>query len=131
MLSGTPPAGPTALKVAQSSATALTLRWKDNANNESGFKILRSSDGTVFKQINAIAANLTTYVNGKLKTGTHYWYRVIAFNAAGDSKRSNTAEGTPTFRGWGDGCAAEGTNSTCTLTLDGDKQVTADWVDNS
>ena len=42
-----------------------------------------------------------------------------------------TAEGTPTFRGWGDGCAAEGTNSTCTLTLDGDKQVTADWVDNS
>src|SRR5437660_9620422 len=83
MLSGTPPAGPTALKVAQSSATALTLRWKDNANNESGFKILRSIDGTLFRQINAIAANLTSYVNGKLKTGTHYWYRVIAFNAAG------------------------------------------------
>ena len=90
------PAAPTNLKCVASSSTALTLQWTDNAGNETGYAVFRSADGANFSQINTIGANETTYVNGKLKTGTHYWYRVAAVNAAGQSKTSKTAEGIPT-----------------------------------
>ena len=90
------PAAPTNLKVVASSSTALTLQWKDNAKNETGFAILLSTDGATFKQVNTIGANITSYVKGKLKTGVHYWLRVAAVNAAGQSKTTKTAEGIPT-----------------------------------
>src|SRR4051794_18809475 len=95
LLSASLPAAPTNLKCVGRSTTALTLQWVDHAGNETGFNIYRSADGTVFKKINSIGANITTYINGKLKTGAHYWYRVRAFNSAGESKATKTAEGVP------------------------------------
>src|SRR5262249_52503263 len=40
-----PPAAPSGLVAVASSATKVTLSWKDNSSNESGFGIQRSSNG--------------------------------------------------------------------------------------
>lgn len=76
---------------AQSDAT-LTLNWTDNSNNEDGFAIERAAASTgPWTEIVRVAANVTTYQNTGLARGTVYHYRVRAFNAAGVSLYSNTA----------------------------------------
>jgi hypothetical protein len=89
------PAAPAALKALPTSATAIKLSWTDKASNESGFKIERGTDGTTFKQLNVIGPNETIYRSGKLTTGRKYYFRVRAFNDAGNSAYSNVAKGTP------------------------------------
>ena len=66
------------------SGAQLTLSWKDNSNNETGFKIERSLDGTTFSQIAAVGANTVSYTNTGLADATRYHYRVRAYNAAGN-----------------------------------------------
>lgn len=73
--------------------TKFTLTWNDNSTNETGFRIERSRDGTTWAQIAETAANVTSYVDAGLSPGA-YWYRLRAFNAAGNSGYSNTAHGT-------------------------------------
>jgi hypothetical protein len=86
---------PTTLKVRPNSSTALLLVWIDNATSETGYAIDKSVDGVNFKTINTIGPNITSYVNGKLQTGVHYWFRVRAFDDAGHSVSSHSAEGIP------------------------------------
>src|SRR4051794_26103193 len=81
---------PTTLKCTGTSTKAVQLAWKDNATKETGYAIFRSTDGINFKQINTTGPNVTTYLNGKLVKGTHYYFRVRAFNAKGVSLFSNT-----------------------------------------
>jgi len=88
-----PPAAPSALS-ATAGKRKITLSWSDNSNNESGFKIERSTDGVNFSQIATTGANTTSYTNSSLTTGTTYHYRVRAYNDAGDSAYSNTATAT-------------------------------------
>jgi hypothetical protein len=66
-------------------APSLSLSWTDNSNNESGFRIERSSAGTSFTQIATVAANVTTYLDAGLANSTAYSYRVCAYNSAGNS----------------------------------------------
>ena len=61
------------------------------SNNESGYKIERSTDGVNYSQITTVSANIVTYSNSGLTSGTTYHYRVRAYNANGDSPYSNTA----------------------------------------
>lgn len=73
---------------------ALNLTWTDNADNETGFLVERSTNGTDFSQIADIAPNSQAFTdNDNLSHGTGYWYRVRAYNAAGNSGYSNTASG--------------------------------------
>src|SRR5439155_7382336 len=65
--------------------------WNDNSNNETGFKIERSSDGTNFTQIATAAAGATSYSDTGLASSTTYYYRVRATNSVGDSPYSSTA----------------------------------------
>lgn len=67
----------------------LVLTWNDNSNNETGFKIYRSttSAGT-FILIDSILANVTTYTNLNLASG-NYCYKVKAYNSVGLSGYSN------------------------------------------
>ncbi|MGH9661721.1 MAG: PKD domain-containing protein, partial [Bryobacteraceae bacterium] len=68
-----------------------TLRWTDNANNETGFQIERAPAGTSnFSQVGVVGANVTTFTQTAPK-GT-YLYRVRAYNAGGTSAYSNTAQ---------------------------------------
>jgi hypothetical protein len=92
--SGSPPAAPTALGATVVSSSQINLNWNDNASNETGFKIERSTDGVNFSQIATAGANATSYSNSGLAASTTYTYRVRAYNGGGDSAYSNPAAGT-------------------------------------
>jgi hypothetical protein len=85
------PAAPTNLAATVQAGPQVRLTWRDNANNESGFKVERCSfptGGTLctnFAQIAAPAPNTTSYVDATVTGGNSYRYRVAAFNAAGTS----------------------------------------------
>ena len=85
------PAAPTNLIVTTRNATSVTLGWNDRSNNEQGFYIERSPNGTTgWTQVGSTAANTATFRNTGLTTRTTYSYRVRAYNAAGTSAYSNT-----------------------------------------
>ena len=63
------------------SSSQINLSWTDNASNETGFRIERSSDGTSFTEISTVGSNVTTYADTGLSASTQYWYRVRAYNA--------------------------------------------------
>jgi len=87
-----PPAAPSGLKATALSRSVIRLTWTDNASNEAGFQIERSTNGSTFVQIATTGADTTTYSSGGLKRSTTYYYRVRAFNTAGDSAYSDTAD---------------------------------------
>jgi len=73
------------------SKTQIKLVWADLANNETGFKIERSTDGASFVQVGTVGANVTSFVSTGLQGNKVYYYRVRASNSDGDSAYSNTA----------------------------------------
>jgi hypothetical protein len=84
------PLSPTGLTAALQTGPKVSLTWQDNATNESGFVVERSSDsGVTFSQVGtAPARNKTgtvTFVDGTVALGSTYQYRVSAVNAAGRS----------------------------------------------
>jgi hypothetical protein len=89
-----PPAAPSNLTATAVSSTEIDLAWTDNSANETGFKIERSTNGTSFTQIATVSANVGSYSNAGLTKNKTYYYRVRAYNAAGNSAYSNTASAT-------------------------------------
>jgi Fibronectin type III domain. len=74
------------------SSSEIDLSWTDNSDNETEFKIERSTDaGVTFTEIATVGADVTTYPDTGLTPLTTYSYRVRASNSAGDSAYSNTA----------------------------------------
>jgi hypothetical protein len=90
------PDAPSGLGVGALSTSEIGLSWTDNANDESGFKIERKTDlGGSYSHIVTVAANVGSYADDGLHDGTSYDYRVLAFNAAGDSAPSEDNATTP------------------------------------
>ncbi|MBA3323690.1 MAG: fibronectin type III domain-containing protein [Pyrinomonadaceae bacterium] len=85
----TPPAAPTNLVGTSVSANQINLQWTDNSNNETGFRIERSTDGIAFPLIDTVGQNITSYSGAGLTAGTFYYYRVRAYNAQGNSAYTN------------------------------------------
>ncbi len=84
-LVGPVPAAPATL-LAASDATAINLTWVDRSSDETGFRLERQSiAGGTWSTLATVAANLTSYRDPTASPGTHYGYRVTAFNAAGDA----------------------------------------------
>ena len=71
--------------------SSLVLSWADNANNETGYSVERSTDGRSFAQIAQAGANTGAWTDTALNSGTTYYYRVRAFNGSGSSAYSNVA----------------------------------------
>ncbi|UCF93130.1 MAG: multicopper oxidase domain-containing protein [Desulfobacterales bacterium] len=100
------PAAPTNLTAAIATASQVNLTWTDNATNENGFVIQRSTNGGAFGQIGtAPARNNTgsvTFADTTVVLGNTYTYRVAAVNGAGLSAFATSAAitvaapGTPT-----------------------------------
>jgi FtsP/CotA-like multicopper oxidase with cupredoxin domain len=91
------PAAPTSLTATVQAGPQVRLAWHDNAVNESGFLVERSSNGgaTFTTLATAPARNNTgntPYVDTTVTQGASYLYRVTAVNLAGSSATSNTAE---------------------------------------
>jgi N-acetyl-anhydromuramyl-L-alanine amidase AmpD len=116
------PSAPSTLAVAVVSSTSLKLTWKDNSSIETGTKIERSTSSTSgFTQIATVGANVVTYTAGSLASGTKYYFRVRAYNAAGNSGYSNTGSGTTK-----DTIPAGPTSLTATATSS--SQINLAWV---
>ena len=88
------PADPTNLSATAASSTEIDLNWTDNSNNDEGFKISRSTDGVKFGDIDSSPVNTPSYKDKTVVSGKKYYYRVRAWNSAGFSSYSNTANAT-------------------------------------
>lgn len=122
------PVAPSNLVADAVSSSQIDLSWQDNSDNEAGFKIERKtgSAGT-YSQIDTVAADVTSYSDLTVSPNTTYFYRVRAFNSAGNSGYSNedsaTTPGTP-----GNPPAAP---SNLRLTVNTSSRITLNWDDNS
>jgi hypothetical protein len=86
------PAAPSNLSANTISSNEIDLFWADNSDNETEFKIERSTDaGITFTEIATVGANATAFPDAGLSPLTAYTYRLRASNLAGDSDYSNTA----------------------------------------
>jgi formylglycine-generating enzyme required for sulfatase activity len=92
-----PLAAPSNLRAEAVSSRQINLTWDDNSNNEDGFKVERKTGaGGVWSEIRQTIADITSYGNSGLASNTTYYYRVLCFNAGGNSAYSNEASATTT-----------------------------------
>lgn len=80
------PDAPLNLSVRTVSSSQIDLTWQDSANNETGFKIQRSTDGgTNFEEIATLPSNATSFTVSGLAASTVCIFRVFAYNLSGNS----------------------------------------------
>ena len=95
---GTSPNAPSGLGAIPESATSVRLTWTDNAANETGYHLDRATDEgftqNVITQDLATSPNAFTDTASGLAPGGTFYYRLRAYNSAGDSDNSNTASVT-------------------------------------
>ena len=118
----TAPDAPGSLGAEAVSASGIDVQWTDNASDESGFKIERAtlSEG-VYRHIMTVGPNVESYDDMGLGEYTTYYYKVRAFNAAGDSAYSNEDNTTTYLAEPGNLAATPVSSSWINLT----------WTDNS
>jgi hypothetical protein len=85
---------PDALVATLSTPYGITLTWRDNSTQESGFEVERSTDAMTFRRLAALPANTTSYVDQGLDANTTYYYRVRAFKADGNTAPSEVVSAT-------------------------------------
>ena len=79
------PAAPSNL-TATAGATGITLTWKDNSNNETGFEIQRGETESIGHKVFTVSANTTSYVDTTAEAGVTYEYIVNAYREVGGLK---------------------------------------------
>ncbi|MGH7572761.1 MAG: fibronectin type III domain-containing protein [Gemmatimonadota bacterium] len=87
-----PPATPTGLIATTVNHESIDLTWTDNSTDEDGFRVERrlGQVGT-FEPDTTLGSDATSHSDGSLVAETEYCYRIVAFNAGGDSDPSNVA----------------------------------------
>lgn len=84
---------PSGLTVQGFTTSSVSLAWTDNSDNEDGFRIYRSEDGTTFALLDTTF--FPSYQDNAVSESTLYYYRVTAYNATDESASSNTVSVTP------------------------------------
>lgn len=93
------PLQPTNLQAVAAFGPVINLSWNDNSNNEAGFSVRRrTAVVNVWSVIATVGANINTYQDTQVNSGTTYYYTITATNIAGESTISNEA-GATTFGG--------------------------------
>lgn len=121
---GSTPAAPSDLSATARSASSIGLKWSDNSDNETDFRIERRTDGAGFAQIASVGAGATSYEDSGLDAATSYTYRVRACNAGDCSAYS--AEASATTESGPSGAPATPTNLQATYE---DGAIQLQWTD--
>ncbi|MCB4790861.1 MAG: fibronectin type III domain-containing protein [Elusimicrobia bacterium] len=88
------PDKPINFQVAKASYTFVNLAWTDVSSNETGYRLYKSTSANSYGVIIAtLAANSSTYSNTGLMPNTSYYYRLYAYNSAGNSIATDTVIG--------------------------------------
>jgi RHS repeat-associated protein len=90
------PAAPSDLRVISISGSQIQLTWKNNATNQTGFKIERASLGGNFVLIGTVNAATLKFIDHNLNSSTTYKYRARAYNSQSESE-TTTEEHETTF----------------------------------
>jgi subtilisin len=119
------PEPPSALTATANSSSQITLKWRDNSDNETGFRIRRRMDSdSDWSIIATLGQGITTFRHSGLRGGMAYQYSVVAFNDAGESGPSNEARGaTPS--------AGPAPPTSLTATVLSESEILLSWQDNS
>jgi hypothetical protein len=72
----------------------VALVWRDTSPSAAGFHVQRSTNGTSWTTLANASASQTSYTTALPKAGTTYYYRIVAYNAAGTSAASNVVSVT-------------------------------------
>ncbi|MFH1226382.1 MAG: fibronectin type III domain-containing protein [Planctomycetota bacterium] len=88
------PNAPSALSVTAVSSSQINFNWTDASNNEENFYIYYSTDNSYFSYLGSVSSNITAYSWDSAYPNTPYWFKVRAYNSAGESSDSNTASAT-------------------------------------
>jgi X-Pro dipeptidyl-peptidase len=88
-----PPAAPIDLTVEAQSPTAIIVNWSDQASNETGYKIERSSDGVLFSQVATVGADVSTYLDESSAFAAAQHYRVRAYSTNGGNSAYSNSDG--------------------------------------
>ena len=83
-----PPLAPSGLNATPSGSSAVSTNWVDNSASETGFRVERSENGGA-TWVEAGTTSEVQFPDGGRTTEGQVCYRVIAFNALGDSPASN------------------------------------------
>ncbi len=87
-----PPGTPYNLTVSPFNGS-MKLLWTDNSDNELGFVIERTTNPSIaWMQVHTVGINENSWSDSGLSCGSHYFYRVHAYNAYGGSSNSNQAD---------------------------------------
>jgi hypothetical protein len=122
-----PDTPPSNLIVQTSVCDQIVLTWRDNSDNENGFKIERSLDGSTFNQIDTVGQDVISYSDTTVAENTTYHYQVRAYNTGGDSGYSGPAISTTPFCPAGPPAAPTG----LTAKVRGKNKIALNWQDNS
>ncbi len=115
------PAAPSQLTATPTSTTQVRLTWRDNAGNESGYRVERRGYAG-FVEIAALPAGSDRYTAAGMAPATPFEFRVRAVNTQGFSAYSNAAAAVT--RGVVGPCVA---NATTLCLLSGTVRVEVDW----
>jgi hypothetical protein len=85
------PAPPANLSATPPFSSAVDVAWSDNSSTEGGFRVERAAvDGGPWSAVVNTGPNVTSHRDWGRTSEQQVCYRVIAFNAVGDSPPSNT-----------------------------------------
>lgn len=93
------PATPSNPQVSLLSASRLDFTWVDNANNETGYRILRQANDDGFTVVAMLPANTTAFSDPGLSPDTRYDYHIQAYNEAGNVDFAGLSIVTPSAIG--------------------------------
>jgi PKD repeat protein len=115
---------PSLLVATAVSPIRINLTWNDNDNNEAGYTVERSLDGTNFTEIaNNLPNNSTSYSDLGLTPNTTYYYRVRCFLGPTYSPYSNISSATT--------MAVIATPTSLTAVATSSTSINLNWVDNA
>ena len=116
-----PPPAPLGLAGTRSGQTVVVLSWQDLSQDETGYEIQRSTDGSTWTPVATLQANTVSYVDFGAPAAD-VTYRLRATNTLGNSAWATATVALPAPPAAPSGLAVTGTTGT---------SVTLAWTDNS